>query len=72
MELEFVKSQKGKDMLVVEGCTFIKEKDILDKIIWKCTEYRKGKRILAIVRDYANRPLLDYLRGLSHNLNLQL
>ena len=28
----------------------------------------RNARILRIVRDYANRAILDYLRGLSHNI----
>ena len=28
----------------------------------------RDARILRIVRDYANRAILDYLRGLSHNI----
>ncbi|KAG2457941.1 CDD deaminase, partial [Polypterus senegalus] len=43
MALEYVKSNKGADLLVVEGYTFRKEKTINGKLIWKCTEYRIGK-----------------------------
>ncbi|XP_051775205.1 uncharacterized protein LOC127525924 [Erpetoichthys calabaricus] len=43
MALEYVKSNKGADLLVFEGNTFRKEKTINGKHIWKCTEYRTGK-----------------------------
>ena len=36
-------------------------------------KYREGVRcITAIVEDYGNRPLDDYLRGIAHNLELQV
>jgi len=41
--MEFVKSNKGADFLVVDGYTFRKEKVIQEKEIWRCTEYRKAK-----------------------------
>src|SRR6218665_971288 len=31
-----------------------------------------AQRIKIVVEDYANRPLLDYLRGIAHNLSLQV
>ena len=31
-----------------------------------------AQRILSIVRDYANRDLLDYLQGLAHNFDLNV
>ncbi|CAH2321142.1 Hypothetical predicted protein [Pelobates cultripes] len=37
--LEYVKSSKGADLLVVNGCTFRQERIIHGKRIWKCTEY---------------------------------
>ena len=43
MPLQFVKSQKGHDLLVHSGFTFRKEKDQPDKTIWKCIEYRTHK-----------------------------
>ena len=43
MSLEFVKSNKGRDMLMVDGCTFRLEKTIKEKKIWKCTEYWTAK-----------------------------
>ena len=43
MELEFVMSNKGREMLVVDGCPFRLEKTIKEKKIWKCTEYRTAK-----------------------------
>ena len=30
-------------MLLVDRCTSRQEKEIKDKILWKCTEYRKQK-----------------------------
>ena len=29
---------------------------------------RKGSRLKTIVEDYANREILDFLRGIAHNL----
>lgn len=44
MPLQFVKSQKGKDLLVYHGHMFSKEKtDENRKIIWKCLSYAKSK-----------------------------
>ena len=43
MGLEFLKSQKGNDLLVADGCTFRSEKVWNGKTFWKCTEYRKQK-----------------------------
>ena len=43
MALEFVKSQKGKNLLVVEGYTFRNERVLTGRTFWKCTEYRKHK-----------------------------
>jgi len=31
-----------------------------------------AQRIKAIVEDFNNRPILEYLRGIEHNLNLQV
>ena len=39
MPLEFVKSNKGRDLLLVDGYTFRYEKTIKEKSDWKCTDY---------------------------------
>ncbi|KAM4794914.1 FLYWCH-type zinc finger-containing protein 1 [Rhinophrynus dorsalis] len=43
MPLEFIRSNKGAKLLVVDGCTFRQEKIINGKCIWKCTEYSSGR-----------------------------
>ena len=43
MPLEFVKSNKGRDLLLVDGYTFRYEKTIKEKSHWKCTDYDKFK-----------------------------
>lgn len=44
MPLEYVKNQKGGNLLLYQGCLFRKEKtDATGKSIWKCTEYDKNK-----------------------------
>ena len=43
MPLEFVKSNKGRDLLLVDGFTFRFEKGIKEKKHLKCTEYPKFK-----------------------------
>ena len=43
MSLEFVKSNRGADMLVHDGYSFNKEKSANNKIYWKCSEYRDTK-----------------------------
>jgi hypothetical protein len=43
MPLDFVRSNKGGEFLVVNGHTFRQEKIINEKRIWKCTEYRTSK-----------------------------
>ena len=39
--LEFIKSQRGHFMLVVNGFTFIKESRKNDRIFWKCSRYER-------------------------------
>ena len=43
MPLEFVKSNKGRDLLLVDGYTFRYEKTIKENSHWKCTDYDKFK-----------------------------
>jgi hypothetical protein len=43
MPLEFIKSNKGRDLLLVEGYTFRREKEIKGKKHWKCTDYDRFK-----------------------------
>ena len=43
MALEFVKSNKGGEFLLLDGFTFRQEKIINEKRIWKCTEYGTAK-----------------------------
>lgn len=43
MPLEFVKSNKGCDLLLVDGYTFRRDKTVKDKSYWKCTDYDKFK-----------------------------
>lgn len=43
MPLEFIKSNKGRDLLLVAGFTFRYEKAIKEKKHWKCTEYDRFK-----------------------------
>lgn len=39
---EFIKSQQGRALLVVDGFTYSKERQINEKTHWKCTEYKKA------------------------------
>lgn len=39
---QFVKSQKGNDLLAESGYIYKKERITKDKTIWKCVEYKKG------------------------------
>ena len=43
MPLEFVKSNKGRNLLVVDGFTFRKETMIKTKTFWRCTEFERRK-----------------------------
>lgn len=43
MPLKFVKSQKGKNLLVDGGYLYIKEKNSLNITIWRCVEYTSAK-----------------------------
>ncbi|XP_031358774.1 uncharacterized protein LOC116182376 [Photinus pyralis] len=43
MVLTFVKSQKGNNMLILNGFIHKKERIIEGKIIWKCASYNKCK-----------------------------
>ena len=43
MPLEFVRSNKGRNVLVVDRHTLHFEKRIKDKKHWKCTDYDKFK-----------------------------
>ena len=43
MALEYVKSQKGHDLLVFRGFTFRREREHNGTIYWKCTDYRIAK-----------------------------
>ena len=43
MALEYVKSQKGHDLLVHNGFTFRREREHNGVIYWRCTEYRIAK-----------------------------
>lgn len=38
--LEFVKSQKGNNLLIFEGYLFSIHRKSEKKIIWRCTEYK--------------------------------
>lgn len=41
--MEIIKSQKGKDLLVLEGYCFLREKVVDNKIVWRCSEYKISK-----------------------------
>lgn len=43
MPLEYIKSSRGGNLLVVDGFTFRREKNITTKTIWRCTEYDMRK-----------------------------
>lgn len=43
MPLEFIKSNKGRDLLVVDGYTFRRDKAVKRKSYWKCSDYDKFK-----------------------------
>ena len=43
MPLELIKSSWGKDLLIVDNCTFRVEKVVKERTIWKCTEYKKNR-----------------------------
>ena len=43
MPLEYIKSNKGSDILVIDNFTFVTEKIYKGKNLWKCTEYRTAK-----------------------------
>src|SRR5262245_15081915 len=43
MPLEFVKSQKGKDLLLLRGHLFVEERRTNETTTWKCTFYKKIK-----------------------------
>lgn len=43
MSLHYVKSNKGRDLLLVDGYTYRFEKTINEKKHWKCTDYAKFK-----------------------------
>ena len=40
MPLQFVKSQKGCNHLVYDGYRFVKDGSGINKIFWKCIEYK--------------------------------
>ena len=40
MPLKFVKSQKGLNHLVHDGYRFVKDGSGVNKIFWKCVEYK--------------------------------
>lgn len=42
--MEIIKTQKGRDLLVLEGYCFLREKTgVNGKVIWKCSEYKVSK-----------------------------
>jgi len=42
--MEIIKTQKGREMLVVEAFSFVREKKVAnEKVFWKCSEYSKSK-----------------------------
>ena len=43
MQLEYMKSNKGGNVLVVNNFTFVTEKIYKGKHLWRCTEYRTAK-----------------------------
>ena len=43
MALEYVLSEKGKNKLVHQGYTFIKDKSTDSKVIWKCDKSKTFK-----------------------------
>ena len=45
---EFVKSEKGKPVLLVNGHLFVKDKQIQDKIYWKCHKFANYCKCRAI------------------------
>lgn len=48
MMAEFVKSEKGKPMLLVDGHLFVKDKKIQDKTYWKCHKFSSYCKCRAI------------------------
>ena len=48
MMAEFVKSEKGKPMLLVDGHLFVKDKKIRDKTYWKCHKFSSYCKCRAI------------------------
>src|ERR1700731_4719650 len=54
MPLQFIKSSRGNNLLVNNGFIYRKEREKLDKIVWKCVEYDSAKcagRCLTINND---------------------
>ena len=43
MAVEYLKSNKGSDLLVLENLTYVTEKIYTGKHMWRCTEYRTAK-----------------------------
>lgn len=42
--MEIIKTQKGRDMLVLDGYSFLREKKgVNGKLIWKCSEHKDSK-----------------------------
>lgn len=67
MPLEFVKSQKGKPMLLSNGYLFVQEKQEKQgdrKVIWKCSKY---KTIKCPARIHTALELVVYVSDRDHN-----
>lgn len=41
--ISYIKSERGKDKLILKGYIYILEKQCLNKLIWKCENYQKIK-----------------------------
>lgn len=66
MPLDFVKSQKGKSLLIVDGYTFCLHRETRETFIWRCTDYHI-RRCSARCRTTSKEVLGDILKKTSHN-----
>lgn len=54
MSVEYVKSEKGKSKLSLDGFLFVKDKQLANKIYWKCENFQKTKCKARIITDGIN------------------
>jgi hypothetical protein len=68
--LEFIKSQKGNNLLIFEGYLFSIHQKNEKKIIWRCTDYKRKNclaRCYTTTDDESGLLIHDYILGRGYN-----